>query len=123
MVVKVFHVRQEPEPHFVLDVRAFLSLTPSPDECLKKTVGSCLGYVQGTQSLEKKEGSDIVLRLGVNQIVQCLVTGFVIPLFNNLALARRRRWSGCCAVHQKVAGLIPSQGAYGRQSIDVSLSH
>ena len=28
-----------------------------------------------------------------------------------------------CPVHQEVAGLIPGQGAHGKQPINVSLSH
>ena len=39
------------------------------------------------------------------------------------ALARWLSWLGRHPVHQKVAGLIPSRGVYGKQSIEVSLSH
>ena len=40
-----------------------------------------------------------------------------------LALASWLSWLENHNVHQKVVGLIPSQGMYGRQPIDVSLSH
>ena len=39
------------------------------------------------------------------------------------AMARWLIWLGCPPVHQKLVGLVPSQGANGRQPICVSLSH
>ena len=52
-----------------------------------------------------------------------LNTHMVFPLIkvNSAALARWLSGFECHPVHQKVAGSIPSQGACGRQPIDVSL--
>ena len=40
-----------------------------------------------------------------------------------LTLARLLSWLECHPIHQKVVGLIPSQGTYRRQLVKVSLSH
>ena len=46
-----------------------------------------------------------------------------IPLKkDNSALARWLSWLEHCPIYQKVVGLIPSQGKYERQPIDLSLS-
>ena len=38
-------------------------------------------------------------------------------------LARWFSWLEHCSIHQKAVGLIPGQGVYRRQLVDVSLSH
>ena len=82
------------------------------------------GHKRWSRATSENKSRTLISR-GLFSICPCTVytPAFILMNKESLALARVAQLLGALSHNQKVAGLIPRLGTYGRQLIDASLWH